>query len=44
VVLGSPDQFRDTRLVYHKALKETGRIKIAPVGTGPRHMALRSLY
>ncbi len=27
VVLGSPDHFRDTRLVYHKALKETTRLK-----------------
>jgi D-alanyl-D-alanine carboxypeptidase len=30
VVLGSPDHFRDTRLVYRKALKETSR-KTTPV-------------
>ena len=30
VVLGSPDHFRDTRLVYRKALKEASRIKIPP--------------
>ena len=29
VVLGSPDHFRDTRLVYHKALKEDARTKTA---------------
>ncbi len=34
VVLGSPDHFRDTRLVYRKALKETYRIQISP--TSPR--------
>jgi D-alanyl-D-alanine carboxypeptidase len=36
VVLGSPDHFRDTRLVYHKALKETNRIKLSPTTTPPR--------
>ncbi len=36
VVLGSPDHFRDTRLVYHKALKETNRIRIAPTTTPPK--------
>jgi D-alanyl-D-alanine carboxypeptidase len=36
VVLGSPDHFRDTRLVYHKALKETNRIRLAPVTAPPR--------
>lgn len=44
VVLGSPDHFRDTRLVYHKALKEASRIKIAPFGNSPRHMASHNLY
>jgi D-alanyl-D-alanine carboxypeptidase len=34
VVLGSPDHFRDTRLVYRKALKESHRIQISP--TSPR--------
>jgi D-alanyl-D-alanine carboxypeptidase len=29
VVLGSPDHFRDTRLVYHKALQEDARTKTA---------------
>ncbi len=38
VVLGSPDHFRDTRLVYHKALKETNRIRLSPA-TGPRRLA-----
>jgi D-alanyl-D-alanine carboxypeptidase len=38
VVLGSPNHFRDTRLVYHKALKETNRIKLAPT-TIPRKLA-----
>jgi D-alanyl-D-alanine carboxypeptidase len=36
VVLGSPDHFRDTRLVYHKALKETNRIRLSPATTPPR--------
>ncbi|MGO9570277.1 MAG: D-alanyl-D-alanine carboxypeptidase family protein [Desulfomonilaceae bacterium] len=36
VVLGSPDHFRDTRLVYHKALKETNRIRLSPTTTPPR--------
>lgn len=36
VVLGSPDHFRDTRLVYHKALKETNRIRLAPTTTPPK--------
>lgn len=38
VVLGSPDHFRDTRLVYHKALKETNRIRVSPP-QGPRRLA-----
>jgi D-alanyl-D-alanine carboxypeptidase len=44
VVLGSPDHFRDTRLVYHKALKEATRIKVAPSGPSFRHMASHDLY
>jgi D-alanyl-D-alanine carboxypeptidase len=36
VVLGSPDHFRDTRLVYHKALKETNRIRLSPATAPPR--------
>lgn len=44
VVLGSPDHFRDTRLVYHKALKETTRIKVAPKGPAFRHIASHDLY
>jgi D-alanyl-D-alanine carboxypeptidase len=39
VVLGSPDHFRDTRLLYHKALKETTRIKLAPTDTAPKRIA-----
>lgn len=35
VVLGSPDHFRDTRLVYHKALKEASKIRISPAGPPP---------
>jgi len=30
VVLGSPNHFRDTRLVYHKALKDATKIKLTP--------------
>jgi len=41
VVLGSPDHFRDTRLVYHKALKEASRIGTPPVVTTPRQVASR---
>jgi D-alanyl-D-alanine carboxypeptidase len=44
VVLGSPDHFRDTRLLYHKALKEATRIKVAPSGPTYRHMASHDLY
>ena len=36
VVLGSPNHFRDTRLVYHKALKETNRMRIVPTAVRPR--------
>lgn len=31
VVLGSPDHFKDTRLVYRKALKEASKITIPPI-------------
>jgi D-alanyl-D-alanine carboxypeptidase len=41
VVLGSPDHFRDTRLVYHKALKETNRIRLSPTPT-PQRLAART--
>lgn len=33
VVLGSPDHFKDTRLVYRKALEEASRVRILPVLT-----------
>lgn len=39
VVLGSPDHFRDTRLVYHKALKEANRIKINPLDPPVKRVA-----
>jgi D-alanyl-D-alanine carboxypeptidase len=39
VVLGSPDHFRDTRLVYHKALKEASRTRISPVTPNSPKMA-----
>ncbi|MBI5250055.1 MAG: D-alanyl-D-alanine carboxypeptidase [Desulfomonile tiedjei] len=39
VVLGSPDHFRDTRLVYHKALKEANKIKLTPTDTAARRLA-----
>ncbi|MBI4961918.1 MAG: D-alanyl-D-alanine carboxypeptidase [Desulfomonile tiedjei] len=40
VVLGSPDHFRDTRLVYRKALKEATRVRIPPVVTkNPKQIA-----
>jgi len=42
VVLGSPDHFRDTRLVYHKALKEATKIRISPSGPGQQRMARES--
>ena len=41
VVLGSPDHFRDTRLVYRKALKEARRIQL-PVRS-PRRVAARTV-
>jgi D-alanyl-D-alanine carboxypeptidase len=44
VVLGSRDHFRDTRLVYHKALKEATRIKVSPKSPNFRHMAAHGLY
>jgi D-alanyl-D-alanine carboxypeptidase len=40
VVLGSPNHFRDTRLVYRKALKEARRIQL-PVSS-PRRVAARA--
>ncbi len=39
VVLGSPDHFRDTRLVYRKALKEASRIQLPPQGRDTRRAA-----
>ena len=39
VVLGSPDHFRDTRLVYRKALKEASRIQLPPSGRDTRRAA-----
>ncbi len=39
VVLGSPDHFRDTRLVYRKALKEATRIQLPPSGRDTRRVA-----
>ena len=42
VVLGSPDHFRDTRLVYRKALKETSRIQLPPSVRNPRRVASRT--
>jgi D-alanyl-D-alanine carboxypeptidase len=43
VVLGSPDHFRDTRLVYHKALQATNKIRLTPVSASGR-MAAKQLY
>ena len=42
VVLGSPDHFRDTRLVYRKALKEASRIQLPPSGRDRRQVATRT--
>jgi D-alanyl-D-alanine carboxypeptidase len=39
VVLGSPDHFRDTRLVYRKALKESCRIQLPPTQKQPQQIA-----
>lgn len=39
VVLGSPDHFRDTRLVYRKALKEASRIQLPPSERDTRRAA-----
>ncbi len=39
VVLGSPDHFRDTRLVYHKAVKEASRIKLTPPDGAAKRIA-----
>jgi len=44
VVLGSRDHFRDTRLVYQKALKEAAKVKVAPGGSGSRQVAAHNLY
>jgi D-alanyl-D-alanine carboxypeptidase len=41
VVLGSPDHFRDTRLVYRKALKEATRIQLPSSVRDPRRVATR---
>jgi len=41
VVLGSPDHFKDTRLVYRKALKEASRITIPPLQKANRIAAGR---
>lgn len=37
VVLGSPDHFRDTRLVYRKALKKARSLKTKPPSRRTRH-------
>ncbi len=42
VVLGSPDHFRDTRLVYRKALKEVSRIQLPPGVRDTRRVAART--
>jgi len=42
VVLGSPDHFRDTRLVYRKALKEARRIQPPPPVRHPSRVAART--
>jgi D-alanyl-D-alanine carboxypeptidase len=42
VVLGSPDHFRDTRLVYRRALKEVSRIQLPPSARDPRRVASRT--
>jgi D-alanyl-D-alanine carboxypeptidase len=39
VVLGSPDHFRDTRLVYRQALKEVHKIELPPRRSHPRELA-----
>jgi D-alanyl-D-alanine carboxypeptidase len=39
VVLGSPDHFRDTRLVYHKALKEANKAKVSAAVPFQKKMA-----
>ncbi|MFA6221914.1 MAG: serine hydrolase [Desulfomonilaceae bacterium] len=36
VVLGSPNHFRDTRLLYHKAIKETSASKSVSVDSSPK--------
>jgi len=42
VVLGSPDHFRDTRLVYRKALKKVRSLKTKPPSRRTRHSHTRS--
>ncbi len=44
VVLGSPDHFRDTRLVYHKALQATNQIRLIPATAPSGRMAAKPLY
>jgi D-alanyl-D-alanine carboxypeptidase len=46
VVLGSPDHFQDTRLVYRKALTETGKVQTSTPASGmnPKRMASQPLW
>jgi len=39
VVLGSPDHFRDTRLAYHKALKEADKTRLSLAGPFQKKLA-----